>query len=208
MSGRDLTERDVLAVSTTAPEAPSGRTTGWWAMVLFIATEGATFASFLASYFYLRFSSSGAWPPTGGKEPHLVVPTIATAALVLSCGTMVVGSHGARRAARGRAALGTAGALVGGIVFLVLQSVDWAREWPSSTLTKDAYGSLFYAITGLHAAHVVVGVGMLAFLVVSLAVRRAAARPAGPVSLVAMYWYFMAVVGIAVYVTVYVSPTL
>ena len=208
MSSSDLTERDVLARPTVAPEAPAGRSTGWWAMVLFIATEGATFACFLASYFYLRFSSATSWPPPGEKEPGLVVPTIATAVLVISCGAMVLGSRAAGRRARGGATLGVVGALLGGVAFLVLQVVDWLREWPSSTLDKDAYGSLFYAITGLHAAHVVVGVGMLAFLAVSLAVRRAAARPAGPVALVAMYWYFMAVVGVAVYVTVYLSPTL
>jgi heme/copper-type cytochrome/quinol oxidase subunit 3 len=176
-------------------------------MVLFIATEAATFAAFLASYFYLRFSSSTTWPPPGEKEPDLLVPTVATVILVVSSAAMAFGSRSARRRARTPAALGVVGVLLGGLAFLVLQVVDWLEEWPSSTLSKDAYGSLFYAITGLHAAHVVVGVGMLAFLAVSLAVRKAAARPAGPVALVAMYWYFMAVVGVAVYVTVYLSPT-
>ena len=47
-------------------EAPAGRTTGWWGMVLFICTESATFAAFLASYYYLRFSSRR----THGHQPQ------------------------------------------------------------------------------------------------------------------------------------------
>ncbi|MEX0429322.1 heme-copper oxidase subunit III [Nocardioides sp. DS6] len=204
----DLTEHEVLVESAAAPEAPVGRSTGWWAMVLFIATESATFAAFLASYFYLRFSAKGPWPPTGDKAPDLTLPTIATVVLVVSCLPMLLGSRLAARRSRAGAALGTLGALAGGAAFLVLQILDWLSEWPESTLSKDAYGSLFYAITGLHTAHVVIGVGMLAFLAASLGVRRAAARPRGPVMLVAMYWYFMSVVALAVYVTVYLSPTL
>lgn len=204
----DLTEHEVLVEPRYAPEAPVGRTTGWWAMVLFISTESATFAAALASYFYLRFSAKGPWPPTADKAPDLLLPTVATAAIVVSCLPMLLGSALAGRRSRGGAALGTLGALAGGVAFLVLQVLDWRSEWPESTLSKDAYGSLFYALTGLHAAHVLVGVGMLVFLLASLAVRRTAARPRGPVYLVAMYWYFMGAVALAVYVTVYLSPTL
>jgi len=185
---------------------PVGRTTGWWAMVLFIATEGATFAAFIASYFYLRFSATGPWPPHGDIPPKIVVPSIATAVMVLSC--LPVWLAG-RWAAKGRRALASAAGLVtlaAGVAFVVLQITDWFAEWPASTLSKDAYGSLLFGLTGLHVAHVVVGLGMLAFLAVSLLSRRAAARPGGPVSLVALYWYFMALIAVAVYVTVYLSP--
>ena len=185
---------------------PVGRTTGWWAMVLFIATEGATFAAFIASYFYLRFSATGPWPPHGDIPPKIVVPSIATAVMVLSC--LPVWLAG-RWAAKGRRALASAAGLVtlaAGVAFVVLQITDWFAEWPASTLSKDAYGSLLFGLTGLHVAHVVLGLGMLAFLAVSLLSRRAAARPGGPVSLVALYWYFMALIAVAVYVTVYLSP--
>jgi len=185
---------------------PVGRTTGWWAMVLFIATEGATFAAFVASYFYLRFSATGPWPPHGDIPPKIVVPSIATAVIVLSC--LPVWLAG-RWAANGRRALATTASIVtlcAGAAFVVLQITDWFAEWPASTLSKDAYGSLLFGLTGLHVAHVVVGLGMLAFVAVSLATRRAAARPGGPVSLIALYWYFMALVAVALYVTVYLSP--
>lgn len=208
MTSPDLTEHEVLARPRRAPEAPAGHSTGWWAMVLFISTESATFAALIASDFYLRFSAKGTWPPTSEKEPDLVLPTIATVIILVSCVPMLFGSVTAARGSRAGALLGTLGALAGGVAFLVLQVLDWLSEWPDSTISKDAYGSMFYGITALHAVHVLIGVGMLVFLAVSLVVRRAAARPRGPVSLVAMYWYFMGIVAVAVYLTVYLSATL
>lgn len=185
---------------------PAGRTTGWWAMVLFVATEGATFAAFVASYFYLRFSASGSWPPHGDLPPKIVVPSIATAVIVLSCVPVWLAGRWAAGGRRGLAAAASIVTLLAGVAFAVLQVTDWFAEWPASTLSKDAYGSLLFGLTGLHVAHIVVGLGMLVFLAVSLLARRAAARPGGPVSLVALYWYFMALVAVAIYVTVYLSP--
>ena len=207
MSSQDLTEHEVLVRPRPAPEAPAGRTTGWWAMVLFISTESATFAALIASDFYLRFSAKSSWPPATEKEPDLVLPTVATVVILASCLPMLLGSLAAARGSRVGGFLGTLGAFVGGATFLVLQVLDWLSEWPDSTISKDAYGSLFYGLTALHAVHVLIGVGMLGFLLASLAVRRAAARPRGPVSLVAMYWYFMGVVAVAVYLTTYLSAT-
>lgn len=208
MTTPDLTEHEVLVRPRPAPEVPAGRSTGWWAMVLFISTESATFAALIASEFYLRFSAKGSWPPASEKEPDLVLPTIATVVLLVSCVPMLLGSLTAARGSRVGGLLGTLGALAGGIAFLVLQVLDWLSEWPDSTISKDAYGSMFYGITALHAAHVLIGVGMLVFLTIALVVRRAAARPRGPVSLVAMYWYFMGVIAVAVYLSVYLSATL
>jgi cytochrome c oxidase subunit 1/cytochrome c oxidase subunit I+III len=185
-----------------------GRSTGWWAMVLFIATEAATFAAAIASYLYLRFSASGPWPPTGDRAPSLLLPTVATAVLVVSCVPMALTSVTARLRSRAGTFLAVLTVAAAGVAFVVLQILDWLSEWPDSTLRKDAYGSLLYSLTGLHTAHVVLGIGLLGFLLVSLGVRKEVARPRGPASLIALYWYFMAAVAVAVYLTVYLSPHL
>ena len=188
-------------------ETPSGRSTGWWGMVLFICTESATFAAFLASYYYLRFSASGPWPPAADKLPGLVLPSIATGLLLVSCLPMwLAGRAAVRGAARRRVAMLVL-ALLGGVGFLVLQVLDWRSEWPESTLSKDTYGSLFYAVTGLHTVHVVLGVLMLLLLAAqAAALRLAPSRQAGSIRVVALYWYFLAAVAIPVFITVYLSP--
>ena len=188
-------------------EAPSGRTTGWWGMVLFICTETATFAAFLASYYYLRFSDDGPWPPAGDKLPSLVLPTVGTALLIISCLPMWLAGRAAVARAGGRRLLMLALTLCGGVGFLVLQVLDWQSEWPASTLGKDAYGSLFYAVTGLHTVHVVLGVLMLLLLLAQAwRLRWEPHHQAGSIHVVALYWYFLAAVAVPVYITAYLAP--
>lgn len=191
-----------------APEGPVGRSTGWWGLVLFIATEAVTFAALLASYFYIRFANASVWPPPADKLPGLVYPSIMTGLLVASVVPMALASRASRRDRTGAGWPAVVVVFLVGWAFLVLQVLDWLAEWPSSTLSKDAYGSLFYSITGLHAAHVAIGVGMLGFLLVAMAVGRLRREHGEPVRLVALYWYFMAVLAVAVYLTVYLTPYL
>lgn len=202
------TDRSLRRDPRRAPERPVGHTTGWWGMVLFIATEAATFATAIASYFYLRFAKAAPWPPPPERVPDLVLPSIATAVLVVSCLPMLLAVRAGRRASTGGTGLGVLTTILGGVAFLVLQVLDWGAEWPRSTLSKDAYGSLFYSVTGLHTAHVVVGVGMLVFLLAGAAAGRVRSGHWEPVAIVSLYWYFMAVLAVAVYVTVYISPYL
>ncbi len=202
------TERSLGHDDPRVPEAPVGRSTGWWGMLLFIATEAATFAAFLASYFYVRFADGGPWPPPGDKTPGLLWPSVMTVLLVLSCVPMLIASRSASRPRPG-ALNGSLAAVVGSAAaFLVLQVVDWRIEWQSSTISENAYGSLFYTITGLHAVHVLIGLGMLSLVLASALRGRLGPRRPEPVRIVALYWYFMAVVAVAVYLTVYLSPYL
>ena len=62
-----------------AAEAPAGRPTGWWGMVMFITTEATLFAALVASYFYLRFQSTPDWPLGDIKAPELPLPLLMSA---------------------------------------------------------------------------------------------------------------------------------
>jgi heme/copper-type cytochrome/quinol oxidase subunit 3 len=176
-------------------------------MVLFICTETATFAAFLASYYYLRFSTDGSWPPAGEKLPSLTVPSIGTAVLVVSCLPMWLCGRAARARASVRRSLWLVVTLLGGAGFVFFQIVDWFDEWPASTLSKDTYGSLFYSLTGLHTVHVALGLLMLLLLLGQVLVRhQPPSRQAGSIRVVALYWYFLAAVAVPVYVTAYLAP--
>lgn len=187
-------------------EAPAGHTTGWWAMILFIATESATFAAFLASYYYLRFSDARTWPPVGDKPTHLVVPSIGTGILVASCVTMFLASRTGHERRTTPPVIALAVTTLAGLAFIALQGLDYTEEWPSSTPSKDAYGSLNYSITALHGFHVAIGIFMLLILLLGFLRRPLEGGRPGSIRVIAMYWYFLAVVAIAVYVTVYIVP--
>jgi cytochrome c oxidase subunit III len=189
-----------------APERPSGHTTGWWGMVLFLASEATTFACFLASYFYVRFADPGPWPPATAPKPELFWSSMETGTLVLSCVPMMVAVRVARRDRRGGLGLTLVATWLLGAAFVAFQVMDYIVTYPESTVSEDAYGSLSYTITGLHAAHVVAGLLMLVGLLASTAAGRLGRRRPEPVGIAAMYWYFLAAMSVCIYLVVYLSP--
>jgi cytochrome c oxidase subunit III len=90
--------------------------------------------------------------------------------------------------------------------------MQFAVEYPSVleefTARTNAYGSMFFTLTGLHGLHVLVG---LAFSVwVQVRAWRGAFDERRHVSVqnFALYWHFVDVVWLFVLLTVYVSPHL
>lgn len=197
---------EAVPTTTRLPERPRGHSRGWWGMVLFVASETTTFAAFIASYYYLRFVHHGPWPPPSDLLPHLFWPSVGTGILVASGLPLFLANRSAARSRNGVTGVAIALVWLMGAVFILFQFFDWQQEYPSSRLGKDAYGSLFYAIPGLHLAHVVLGLFMLLNLIArSLPI--SAGRPrAIPVGVVSIYWYFLIVVGVAIYLTIYLFP--
>jgi heme/copper-type cytochrome/quinol oxidase subunit 3 len=58
-------------------------------------------------------------------------------------------------------------------------------------------------LTGLHALHVLVGIVMLAILLGLASSRRSGDRHAVAVETVALYWYFVDIVWVAIFAIVY-----
>ena len=172
---------------------------GWWGMALVIATEFTLFASLIASYFYLRFQNS-AWPPAGIEDPSVTLPAVFTGMLVATC-VPVYGAVQAARAGRRWAAWGLiALALVVQATYLGLQIWLFVDDLNSFSPTETAYGSIYFALLGIHHVHVAVGLlldvwllGVLAFGLTSY--RLLALR------VIAMYWYFVAGVAVLVVLT-------
>jgi heme/copper-type cytochrome/quinol oxidase subunit 3 len=208
--------RDMLLIPTGQPDerlpavGDGPRNFGWWGMVLFIAVEATVFALLLASYFYIRFRTGPVWPPDGIEAPKLKLVLIMSAVL-WSSSIPVHLAHGAIRHDRQRKlrvylALG----FLLGAAFLALQCVveypDIARH--EFTPRTDAYGSMFFTITGLHGAHVAVGLLMSAW--VQLRARQGAFDRYRHVSVqnFVMYWHFVDVVWVFVLATLYLSPHL
>ena len=111
-----------------AVEAPRGRPTGTWGMFLFVATEATLFACLLASYFYVRFTTSGDWPPGGIQDPKLLKPLIMTALLLTSSGPMIWGDHAIRHGHPRRLVVAVALTLLLGVTFLTVQGTEYAED--------------------------------------------------------------------------------
>jgi heme/copper-type cytochrome/quinol oxidase subunit 3 len=180
------------------------RASGWYGMLCVIATEGALFGYLLFSYFYCAVQL----PPTWTPEPHptLAYALPATIVMLLSSGALWVAQRGLYQGAQARHHVGLAVAIVLGVLFIVIELLEWHSK-PFS-LSDGLYSSLYFTITGLDLVHLGVAIiGVAAVLAWSLLgyvdVRRDA-----PTVIMAAYWHFVTVVWLAIFVVFYLSPYL
>jgi cytochrome c oxidase subunit 3 len=171
-------------------------------MIGLIAAEASLFAVFVVAYLYnIGKSLTGPSP-----RDVLDVPVIGTICLLSSSVTVMLAVR-----ALGRGAVRGAGAwLLATVLLAVLFLTGTAAEW-SRLITRDGltigtnlFGTSFYALVGLHASHVVVGLIMLALI--SVFAWSGALRPAHAerVELVSWYWHFVDGVWLVVLTVVYV----
>ncbi len=171
---------------------------------LFIVSEVMLFGAFFAAYFFLRVVvSPPTWPPEPFELPKLVAG-INTAILVSSSFTIHYALVSIQRNNRNGLKLGLALTWMLGATFLFIQINEYAHIGFSA---RDlGFGSIFYCLTGLHGAHVFVGLCLLAFATI-----RAFRGHFGPeaedhlgVEVPGIYWHFVDVMWIVVYLTVYI----
>ena len=95
-----------------------------------------------------------------------------------------------------------------GLVFLTLSAFEYREHWQTLTPFTDSYGSIFYAITCFHAAHVIVGSADSDLCAGSATLCARLESPYRPYHVAAMYWHFVDVVWIFVVGILYVGPHL
>jgi cytochrome c oxidase subunit 3 len=167
--------------------------------VAFLASELMFFGSLFAAYFTLRGQST-VWPP-GGIHLDALEPAVATALLLLSSGTMQLATARARAADPAGMRRLIVLSLVLGAVFLGSQVRTWVVE--DLSISTNAYGTMFYGMTGFHALHVLAGVVLM--LVVLGRASQGAYRDGnlGSLEASAYYWHFVDAVWIALFATIY-----
>jgi len=178
------------------------RTSGWWGMLGLIATEASLFAYLFFSYFYLQSLSTQPWPPSGLPPLRYSIPT--TVALLISAGTMWWAEHSIRLAKPPGLRIGLLVTLLLGVLYIILQFLDWKIE--PFVLNADAYSSLFFIITAFHVVHAVVGVLILLGMLLWSATGHISPQRYVPNSVAAMYWYFLVLVWVAIFITLYLLP--
>jgi cytochrome c oxidase subunit III len=187
---------------------PVSREPGWWAMLLFVATEVALFTALLAAYFYVRVRSGSDWPQGGIDPPSLLRPSVMTALLFVGSLPAIAAERAARRGEQGLLRLLLLALLALALGYLVLSGWDLSVNLDRFSPHTNAYGSLFYTITALHGAHVALGALFVIWtLGLALSGRVTPARNLS-VQNVALYWHFTNISWLAVFGSVYLSVTL
>jgi heme/copper-type cytochrome/quinol oxidase subunit 3 len=113
---------------------------------------------------------------------------------------------GIRAGRSGRLRIGPVITIVFGAIFAAIQAVEWSKKLFGPA--TDAYGSLFFTITGFHGAHVIVGLIMLTFILLRASLGHFTAERHLAVSTVAIYWHFVDVVWLFVFASLFLMPRL
>lgn len=182
---------------------PMDEISGTQAMLLFILSEAMLFLMLFFSYVYLG-RDQPRWPmhpPPKLMLASIMLVVLAVSSVVLHWGERAV-KRGRERAARG-AILATIGL---GLAFLALQALEYRDRLETLKPTTDAYGSIFYAITGFHAAHLLLGLAMLVYVLLLPRLEHMGAPPHRPLTNAALYWHFVAITWVVTVAVLYAAP--
>ncbi len=186
---------------------------GMW---VFLATEILFFGGLFLLYTVYRSLYPEAF---GHASSHLDVTlgAINTAVLIGSSLTMALAVHTAQVSRNGRlVALFLCATIVLGGVFLGIKGVEYTQKFhehhvpgPSFQYTgadaqhAELFFCLYFLMTGLHALHMVIGIGLLAVLAVMSLRGRFGPSYFTPVELTGLYWHFVDIVWIFLFPLLY-----
>jgi cytochrome c oxidase subunit 3 len=169
--------------------------------IVFLASELMFFGGLFAVYFTLRALHVGPWPPEGNELEWWWRAIVFTGLLVASSGTMQVAVHKIAKNDKKGFQRWVAATVVLGILFLFNQ---FALEWPElrhhgMTPSSDAFGSLFFTMTGFHGAHVTGGILAMFVILARSGASRFGSEDLPTVEVVSYYWHFVDVVWVIMF---------
>jgi cytochrome c oxidase subunit 3 len=170
-------------------------------MLLFIASEIMLFGAFFTAYFFVRVVNGIDWPQEPFHLPKFVAG-VNTAILVTSSFTIHWALQSIKRDDRSGLRAGLFLTLALGLVFLLTQVREYSRV--GFAPADGAFGTIFYGLTGLHGAHVFVGLTLLTVATVRAFRGHFSAAHHHGVEIPGIYWHFVDVMWIVVYVTIYI----
>jgi cytochrome c oxidase subunit 3 len=166
--------------------------------VVWLASELMFFAGLFGAYFTLR-STNDPWPPEG-VELATARTAVASVILLASSGAMHFAVVAAKREDR-RAAIRWLGLTTFmGLVFLSNQALEYVEA--DFKVDTDAYGTIFYTMTGLHGLHVIGGIVFMGAIAAAIS-GRSKAPAHQSVEVCGYYWHFVDVVWVAMFSTIY-----
>jgi len=187
-------------------------TLGMW---FFLVTEVLFFGGMFFAYTLYRMWYPDAW---SAAAHHLDVPLGAfnTIVLIGSSLTMALAVRAAQLGERSGQVIFLVLTLVLGFVFLGVKAVEYSDKFAHHLVPgphfvfdlayagpAEIYFSLYFAMTGMHATHMVIGAGLLIWLIIRAAKGAFTAEYNTPVELVGLYWHFVDIVWIFLFPLLY-----
>jgi cytochrome c oxidase subunit 3 len=186
-----------------SPYAVNSKKFGMW---LFLISDSLTFAAMLFAYTYSRVTNPD-WPKPFDFSPAIIFSTVMTFCLLSSSLTMVLAVNAMNHGDRKATVKWLLATMVGGGAFVVLHMSEWLKLINVEHVTPfgnpwgvPLFGGTFFALTGLHMTHVIIG--LIYLLVMVVAVGRGKFK-AEDVEVAGLYWHFVDLVWMFIFPLVY-----
>ena len=199
--------RDVITESTYegfhTKEVVHGILIGF---LLFIVSEAFAFLSVFWAFFHSALSPAveigGCWPPQGIEALNAFAIPLLNTILLLSSGAFVTfAHHSLLQGNRKRSILGNIVTILLAIIFTSFQGYEYIQA--PFTIADSVFGSAFFASTGLHGLHVIVGtifitIGLFRIIYYHFTTKHHTGYEAS-----ILYWHFVDVVWLFLFIAVY-----
>ncbi|MDX1630278.1 MAG: cytochrome c oxidase subunit 3 family protein [Thermoanaerobaculia bacterium] len=187
-------------------------TLGMWT---FVAQEVMFFGGLFTAYLVYRVLHPKAFE-IGSAHLDIWLGGINTAVLIASSFTMAMAVWAAQTGRRKQIGHFLVATLILGSVFLGIKAYEYNHKWhehlvPGSHFALDSpyednvelFFCLYFAMTGMHALHMVIGVGLLLWFIVKAYKGRFTPEYSHPVEIFGLYWHFVDIVWIFLFPLLY-----
>jgi cytochrome c oxidase subunit 3 len=187
----------------------------WLGMWVFLTTEVMFFGGMFACYFIYRHWYLQAFA-SASNQLDVVLGGINTAVLICSSFTMALAVHSAETGRRKPLVVFLLLTIVLGSVFLGIKFYEYHIKFeehlvPGSSFRfeqslarpAEIFFSFYFAMTGMHAVHMIVGIGLLTALIFRARRDRFSPIYHTPVELTGLYWHFVDIVWIFLFPLLY-----
>jgi len=186
-----------------SPYAVNSKKFGMW---LFLISDSLTFSAMLFAYTYSRVTNPD-WPKPFDFSPAIIFSTIMTFCLLSSSLTMVMAVHAMNHGDRKACVKWILGTMAGGAAFVVLHLSEWMKLINVEHVTAfnnpwgvPLFGGTFFALTGLHMTHVLLGLVYLTVILIGISRGKFKAED---VEVSGLYWHFVDLVWMFIFPLVY-----
>ena len=185
-------------------------------MWVFLVTEVMFFGGMFCSYMIYRSMYPEAFASTS-RYMNVMLGAFNTAVLICSSLTMALAVRSSQLGQRKALIWFLVLTLLLGCVFLGIKAVEYHEKWvdhhipgPGFHFEDTRYTQhaqilffLYFAMTGMHAVHMIVGAGLLTWLIWMAERNRFSSSWYTPVEMIGLYWHFVDIVWIFLFPLLY-----
>ena len=197
-----MTQAAITEHHTPVEDTTTGLNSRKLLMWAFLGSDVMFFGAFIATYLVYRGKSLvGPYP---SEVLNIPITTVSTFVLLMSSLAMVLALHYVKEGEKNKGTLWILMVVVLGAIFMGFQFVEF-REFAHLGLTPrtNIFGTTFFILTGIHGAHVTIGVIWMAFLAYSSNNGALRADNALDLEIAGLYWHFVDIVWIVIFTVIY-----